>query len=133
MWFKAVASIGAVAALIIGAVWITNEVSNHFKDYEAKKARLVLVEQMLIDSRNEVTRLQVARQAENQAATESYEKADWACQETVKQVVAGTKVARVPVQEFIHVEVPGTCPRIDLPALFRLHDVQDAGKRAANN
>ena len=133
MWFKAVASIGAVAALIIGAVWITNEVSNHFKDYEAKKTRLVLVEKMLTDSRNEVAALQAARQAENQAATESYEKADWACQETVKQVVAGTKVVRVPVEEYVYVETPGSCPRVDLPPLFRLRDVQNAGKPAAKD
>ena len=86
---------------------------------------------MLSQSRNEITAMQEAAKMDAQENTDGYEKADWACQQTIKQAVAGTRVIKVPIEEIIYVDreisTPQECPVVRLPDFFRLRDIQAAG------
>lgn len=127
MWMKAGASLAVLLTLCAG-LWF---VKSRFDKLEAAQARLAQVEQMLSQSRNEITAMQEAAKLDAQESVQGYEKADWACQQTIKQVVAGVRVERVPVQELVYVDrevsTPSECPRIKLPDFFRLRDIQEAG------
>lgn len=127
MWLKAGAALAVLITLSAGLWWVKSRLDK----LEATQARLAQVEQMLSQSRNEITAMQQAAKLDAQENTDGYEKADWACQETIKQVVAGVRVERVPVQEFVYVDreisTPQDCPTIRLPDFFRLRDIQKAG------
>ncbi|MFN8995832.1 MAG: hypothetical protein ACK5X3_19510 [Pseudomonadota bacterium] len=127
MWFKAGISLGVVLAFGAGLWFVRGKLDK----LEATQTRLAQVEQMLSQSRNEIAALQLANKLDAQENVQGYEKADWACQQTIKQVVAGVRVERVPVQEFIYVDrevsTPSECPRIKLPDFFRMSDIQRAG------
>ena len=127
MWFKAGASLAVLLTLCVGMWWVKSRLDL----LQATQARLAQVEQMLSQSRNEITAMQEAAKLDAQENVQGYEKADWACQQTIKQVVAGVRVERVPVQEFVYVDrevsTPSECPRIKLPDFFRLRDIAEAG------
>lgn len=127
MWIKAGISLGVVLAFGAG-LWF---VKSRLDKLEATQSRLAQVEQMLIDSRNEIAALHLANKLDAQEATEGFEKADWACQATVKQAVAGTRVKPIPAQEIIrYVETPmgnSDCPSLPPREYFRVLDIQEAG------
>jgi hypothetical protein len=127
MWLKASISLGVVLAFGAGLWWVKSRLDL----LQSTQTRLAQVEQMLIQSRNEITALQLANKLDAQEATTGYEKADWACQQTVKQAVAGTRVKPIPAQEIIkYVETPmgnSDCPSVRVPDYFRLRDIQEAG------
>jgi hypothetical protein len=127
MWIKAGAALAVLITLSAG-LWF---VKSRLDKLEATQARLAQVEQMLSQSRNEITAMQEAAKLDAQENTDGYEKADWACQETVKQAVAGTRVIKVPIEEIIYVDreisTPSECPTIKLPDFFRMRDIQKAG------
>jgi hypothetical protein len=127
MWIKAGAALAVLLTLCAGLWWVKSRLDK----LEATQARLAQVEQMLSQSRNEITAMQEAAKMDAQENTDGYEKADWACQETVKQAVAGTRVIRVPVEEYVYVDreisTPQECPVVRLPDFFRLRDIQKAG------
>lgn len=127
MWIRT----GAVLAVLItigAGLWF---VKSRLDKLEATQTRLAQVEQMLIQSRNELAAERLARKMDAAENTNQYEKADWACHATVKQAVAGTRVKPVSRQEVIrYVETPmgsADCPGVYVPDNFRLRDVQQAG------
>ena len=127
MWVKAGASLAVLLTLCVGMWWVKSRLDL----LQTTQARLAQVEQMLIQSRNEITAMQEAAKMDAQENTEQYEKADWACQATVKQAVAGIRVKPVPRQEVVrYVETPmgsPDCPSVRIPDYFRLRDIQEAG------
>jgi hypothetical protein len=127
MWVKAGASLAVLLTLCAGLWFVRSKLDK----LEATQARLAQVEQMLIQSRNEITAMQEAAKLDAQENVQGYEKADWACQATVRQAVAGTRVKPVPAQEIIkYVETPmgdSDCPSVRVPDYFRLRDIQAAG------
>jgi hypothetical protein len=127
MWFKASISLGVVLAFGAGLWWVKSRLDL----LEATQTRLAQVEQMLIQSRNEITAMQEAAKLDAQENVQGYEKADWACQQTIKQVVAGTRVKPIPAQEiikYVEIEVGNPdCPSVRLPDYFRVRDIQEAG------
>jgi hypothetical protein len=127
MWLKAGISFGVLLAFASGLWWVKSRLDL----LQTTQARLATVEQMLNQSRNEVAALQMAAKMDNQDNIDGYEKADWACQETVKRAVAGTRVVKVPTEEIVYVDreisTPQDCPIVKLPDFFRLRDIQAAG------
>ena len=127
MWIKAGASLAVLLALCAGMWWVKSQLDL----LQTTQARLAQVEQMLVQSRNEITAMQEAAKMDAQENTEQYEKADWACQATVKQAVAGIRVKPVPRQEVVrYVETPmgnPDCPSVPSGDYFRLRDIQQAG------
>ena len=127
MWIKAGAALAVLITLSAGLWFVRSKLDK----LEATQARLAQVEQMLVQSRNELRAEQLARKLDAQENTEQYEKADWACQATVKQAVAGIRVKPVPRQEVVrYVEAPmgnPDCPSVPSGEYFRLRDIQQAG------
>ena len=127
MWLKAGLSFGVLLAFASG-LWF---VKSRLDKLEATQAQLVRVEQTLLQSRNELAALQMAAKMDNQDNIDGYEKANRACQETVKRAVAGTRVVKVPTEEIVYVDreisTPQDCPIVKLPDFFRLRDIQAAG------
>ena len=127
MWIKAGASLAVLLTLCAGMWWVKSRLDL----LQTTQARLAQVEQMLVQSRNELRAEQLARKLDAQEDTEQYEKADWACVATVKQAVAGIRVKPVPRQEVVrYVEAPmgnPNCPSVPSGEYFRLRDIQQAG------
>lgn len=127
MWFKAGASLAVLLTLCAGLWWVKSRLDL----LQTTQTRLAQVEQMLIQSRNEITAMQQAAKLDAQENVEQYEKADWACVATVKQAVAGIRVKPVPRQEVVrYVETPmgnSDCPSVPVGEYFRLRDIQQAG------
>jgi transposase len=127
MWFKASISLGVVLAFGAGLWWVKSRLDL----LQSTQTRLAQVEQMLIQSRNEITAMREAAKLDAQENVQGFEKADWACQQTVKQAVAGTRVKPIPAQEiikYVEVEVGNSdCPSVRLPDFFRMRDIQEAG------
>lgn len=127
MWLKIGASIGVLVTLFAGLWFVRSKLDK----LEATQTRLAQVEQMLVQSRNELQAERMARKMDAQENTDQYEKADWACVATVKQAVAGTRVKPVPRQEVVrYVETPmgnPDCPSVPVGEYFRLRDIQEAG------
>jgi hypothetical protein len=127
MWIKAGAALAVLITLSAGLWWVKSRLDL----LQTTQSRLAQVEQMLSQSRNEITAMQQAAKMDAQENTDGYEKADWSCQETVKQAVAGTRVIKVPIEEIIYVDreisTPQDCPVVRLPDFFRLRDIQKAG------
>lgn len=131
MWVKAALGFGLAAALAIGGWQLAHAVGNHFATHEQNKVRITQLEGEIKQVRDDLAAERLARKLDAQENVQGYEKADWACQQTIKQVVAGVRVERVPVQEFVYVDreisTPSECPSIKLPDFFRLRDIQAAG------
>jgi TolA-binding protein len=127
MWFRAALVLGIIAALSVASALTVRQVNAHLKEYEDRGTRIVKLEEQLRQSRSDLKALQEAEKLDAQEALESFEKADWACVNTIKRVSAGLKVPPVEKERFIHVEVPGQCPIVELPPLFRLRELQEAG------
>lgn len=127
MWVKAGASLAVLLTLCAGLWFVRSKLDK----LEATQARLAQVEQMLVQSRNEIAALHLANKLDAQEATTGFEKADWACQATVKQAVAGTRVKPIPAQEIVkYVETPvgnTHCPSLPSREYFRVLDIQEAG------
>ena len=127
MLFKVGAYLVVLLTFGAGLWWVKSQLDL----LQTTQARLVQVEGMLNQSRNELTACLLARKIDQRENTDSYQKADWACQETVKQAVAGTRVIRVPVEEYVYVDrqisTPQSCPATKLPDFFRMSDIHKAG------
>ncbi|OYU50919.1 MAG: hypothetical protein CFE27_14965 [Alphaproteobacteria bacterium PA1] len=127
MWVKVGASLAVLLTLCAGMWWVKSRLDL----LQTTQARLAQVEQMLSQSRNEITAMQEAAKLDAQESVQGYEKADWACQATVKQAVAGIRVKPVPRQEVVrYVEAPmgnSDCPSVHVGEYFRLRDIAEAG------
>jgi hypothetical protein len=135
MWLKAAVSVGIAAALAIGGWQLTHAIGDHFATHERNKVRITELEGDLALAQRDLAAERLARKLDAQDDLESFEKADWACQDTVKRVVAATKIVPVPIKEYVHVEkqvtVPGECPVYRFPPMYRVRDVQAAGTDAS--
>jgi hypothetical protein len=127
MWFKLVASVGFLVVLIGLVFWSVRKVDQHFDDYNAKSARVVQLEQSLATSQGEVRTLQEQRRIDAEQALGDYQKADWACNSTIKEVVAGNKVKPIILKERIY-ETTGECPAPE--PMYRVRSLQRAGRSA---
>ena len=131
MWIKAAVGTGIAAALAIGGWQLTHAIGDHFATHERNKVRITELEGDLALAQRDLAAERLANKLDAQNDLESFEKADWACQETVKRVVAATKIEPVPIKEYVHVEkqvtVPGECPVYRFPDLYRVRDIQEAG------
>lgn len=136
MWIKAAVGFGIAAALAIGGWQLTQAIGDHFATHERNKVRITELEGEIGQVRDELAAERLANKLDGQDDLEAYEKADWACQETVKRVVAATKIVPVPVKEYVHVEkqvtVPSECPVYRFPDLYRVRDIQEAGSAASS-
>jgi hypothetical protein len=136
MWLKAALGLGLAAALAIGGWQLTHAIGDHFATHERNKVRIVELEGEIKQVRDELAAERLANKLDGQDDLDAYEKADWACQETVKRVVAATKIVPVPVKEYVHVEkevtVPGECPVYRFPPMYRVRDVLEAGTGPVN-
>lgn len=135
MWFKAAAAFGLAAALAFGGWQSVQAIKAHIQNDKANIIRITQLEGDLKRALDDLAAERLANKLDAQGDLESFEKADWACQETVKRVVAATKIVPVPVKEYVHVEkevtVPGECPVYRFPDLYRVRDVQAAGTDAS--
>ncbi len=131
MLIKAAVGIGLAAALAIGAWQLAHAIGDHFTTHERNKVRITELEGEIKQVRDDLAAERLARKLDAQENVQGYEKADWACQQTVKQAVAGTRVIKVPIEEIIYVDreisTPSECPTIKLPDFFRMSDIQEAG------
>lgn len=120
-------SFAILLAVIAGLWWVKSQLDL----LQTTQAQLVRVESALSQSRNELAACVLAKKLDSQENTKGFEKADWACQETVKRAVAGTRVVKVPVEEYVYVDrqisTSQECPAVKLPDFFRLSDIQAAG------
>lgn len=136
MWIRAAVGIGIAAALAIGGWQLTHAIGDHFATHERNKVRITELESDLALAQRDLAAERLANKLDAQGDLESFEKADWACQETVKRVVAATKIVPVPVKEYVHVEkevtVPGECPVYRFPPMYRVRDVLEAGTGPVN-
>jgi hypothetical protein len=134
MWIKAVVGIGIAAALAIGGWQLTHAIGDHFATHERNKVRITELESDLRLAQRDLAAERLAQKLDAQSNLESFEKADWACRDTIKSVIAATKIAPVPIKEYVHVEkqvsVPGECPVYRFPPMYRVRDVQAAGTDA---
>lgn len=135
MWIKAAVGIGIAAALAIGGWQLTHAIGDHFATHERNKVRITELEGDLALAQRDLAAERLANKLDAQNDLESFEKADWACRDTIKSVIAATKIAPVPIKEYIDVEkqvsVPGECPVYRFPDLYRVRDVQTAGTDAS--
>lgn len=135
MWIKAAVGIGIAVALAIGGWQLTHAIGDHFATHERNKARITELERDLTLVQRDLAAERLVRKLDAQDDLESFEKADWACQDTVKRVVAAIKIVPVPIKEYVHVEkevaVPGECPVYRFPDLYRVRDIQTAGTDAS--
>lgn len=136
MLLKAAVGIGLAAALAIGGWQLTQAIGDHFATHERNKVRITELEGDLRLAQRDLAAERLANKLDAQGDLESFEKADWACQETVKRVVAATKIVPVPIKEYVHVEkqvtVPGECPVYRFPPMYRVRDVLEAGTAPVN-
>jgi hypothetical protein len=135
MWIKAAVGIGIAAALAIGGWQLTQAIGDHFATHERNKVRITELERDLSLAQRDLAAERLANKLDAQDDLEAFEHADWACQDTVKRVMAATKILPVPVKEYVHVEkqvsVPGECPVYRFPPMYRVRDVQEAGNGAS--
>jgi hypothetical protein len=135
MWIKAAVGVGIAAALAIGGWQLTHAIGDHFATHERNKVRITELEGDLALAQRDLAAERLANKLDAQNDLESFEKADWACRDTIKSVIAATKIAPVPIKEYIDVEkqvsVPGECPVYRFPDLYRVRDVQTAGTDAS--
>ncbi len=135
MWIKAAVGFGIAAALAIGGWQLTQAIGDHFATHERNKVRITELERDLTLAQRDLAAERLANKLDAQGDLEAFEKADWACQDTVKRVVAATKIVPVPIKEYVHVEkqvsVPGECPVYRFPPMYRVRDVQEAGANAS--
>jgi hypothetical protein len=131
MWIKAAVGFGIAAALAIGGWQLAHAIGDHFATHEQNKTRITQLEGEIKQVRDDLAAERLARKLDAQDSLDGYQKADWACQQTVKQAVAGTRVIKVPIEEIIYVDrqisTPQSCPATELPDFFRLSDIQEAG------
>jgi hypothetical protein len=131
MWIKAAVGFGIAAVLAIGGWQLAHVIGDHFKTHEQNKVRITELEGEIKQVRDDLAAERLARKLDAQDSLDGYQKADWACQQTVKQAVAGTRVIKVPIEEIIYVDreisTPRECPTIKLPDFFRMSDIQRAG------
>jgi hypothetical protein len=137
MLIKAAVGIGIAAALAIGGWQLTHAIGDHFATHERNKVRITELEGDLALAQRDLAAERLANKLDAQGDLESFEKADWACRDTIKSVIAATKIAPVPIKEYIDVEkqvtVPGECPVYRFPDLYRVRDVQEAGNSVNSN
>lgn len=127
MWFRAALAFGIIAALSVASIFTVRQVNAHLKEYEDRGNRIAQLEEQLRQARSNLLAMEEAEKLDAQEALLNYEKADWACTSTLKRVAAGLKVAPIEKERFIHVEVPGECPVVELPPMFSLRQLQEAG------
>ncbi len=127
MWFRAALVLGIIAALSVASVLAVRQVNAHLKEYEGRGNRIVQLEEQLRQARSDLQAREEAERLDAQEALLNYEKADWACTRTLKRVAAGLNVAPIEKERFIHVQVPGECPVVELPPMFGLRQLQEAG------
>lgn len=136
MWIKAAVGFGIAAALAIGGWQLTHAIGDHFATHERNKVRITELERDLSLAQRDLAAERLAQKLDAQDDLEAFEKADWACQDTVKRVVAATKIVPVPVKEYVHVEkqvsIPGECPVYRFPPMYRVRDVLEAGTGPVN-
>jgi hypothetical protein len=142
MWFKAGIGFALVFALTAAAWWLGARLDL----LDKTQVELALVkddrDDALKDLRQAKSELAAERQArllDAQEGTADFEKADWACQDTIKRVVAARAIKPVPRQYLTpegqtnEVETSNRiCPDASVPDLYRLRDVQTAGSDRAN-
>ena len=127
MWLRLTFT-ACLLVIVCGGLWW---ISSRLNLLQTTQARLVKVETLLSQSQNEIAAMREAAKLDAQFEQEAYEKADNACRQTIRQVVAGTRVVKVPVEEIVYVDrevvTPQDCPAIKLPDLYRVRDIQEAG------
>lgn len=134
MWFKAAAAFGLAAALAFGGWQSVQAIKAHIQNDKANIIRITQLEGDLKRALDDLAAERLANKLDAQGDLESFEKADWACEETVRRVVAATKIVPVPVKEYVYekqVTVPGECPTYHFPPMYRVRDIQAAGADAS--
>ncbi len=142
MWIKAGIGLGFMFALAGAAWWIGSQLDQ----LAETKIQLVEAQDERDAARKEAREARIDLAAEREArlldlheGTADFEKADWACHQTIKRVVAARVIKPVPRQYITQesqtdeTEKPNRiCRDVALPDLYRLRDVQAAGSDPAN-
>jgi hypothetical protein len=142
MLIKAGIGLGFMFALAGAAWWIGSQLdqlaetkiqlveAHGERDTAKKEAR---------DARSELAAERQARLLDLHEGTADFEKADWACHQTIKKVVAARAIKPVPREYFTQesqtdeTQKPNCiCGNVALPDLYRLRNVQAAGSDPAN-
>lgn len=123
MLFKAGAYLVVLLTFGAGLWWVKSQLDL----LQTTQARVVQLEQSLATSRKEVSTLQEQRRIDAEQALGDYQKADWACNSTIKEVVAGNRVKPIILKERIY-ETTGECPAAE--PMYRVRSLQRAGRTA---
>jgi hypothetical protein len=121
MLFKVGAYIAVLLTFGAALWWVKSQLDL----LQSTQARVVQLEQSLATSRKEVSTLQEQRRVDAEQALGDYQKADWACNSTIKEVVAGNRVKPIILKERIY-ETTGECPAAE--PMYRVRSLQRAGR-----
>lgn len=123
MLFKVGAYLLVLLTFGAGLWWVKSQLDL----LQTTQVRVVQLEQSLATSQGEVLKLQEQRRIDAEQALGDYQKADWACNSTIKEVVAGNKVKPIILKERIY-ETTGECPAPE--PMYRVRSLQRAGRSA---